>query len=765
MALITNRAVIKGGAASTLLYFLDCKKGVLDPVQLVLILTDISVSVLRETSDFSLLNCLKKVGWNESNNCYDGDVNIETLSAELRKIIGRRDNKLSSFRASQVGLRNTMKSFVPDLLMVHTIEERFHTESARLTPFSVFFDGVVLLADISGFTRLSGKFCEEGRDGIDQLQQATNGYLGLLVKIVYAYGGDVIKFAGDALVCVFRSSKYGVGGFKMTLADVCSNAVQCATELTQVCTAQLTVHVAVSCGSICFAMLGGFNNVWECLVSGQCLGHLSQCLEDATSKQTVVSPDFVAMLGPNNRKELNIEELPSGNYRVICAVTMGSAVVRKMIKKRGEMLLKDSESRFALFPNDDEFLTALSHFVPISVSIGLISGSFDFLAELREVTTVFLHWDSYDEVEHRDLLSLQKFFEAAQKILAQCGAFIRQFLVDDKGCVLIACWGVPAASFTDNGRRALCAGAMIGYELNELGMKTSVGITTGNVFCGSVGSYVRREYAVIGDVVNLAARLMSKANGGLMIDEATYQTLPSFLQDHLEMLPPMAIKGKDALITPYLLRHDKGMISFDDHGDRDFQKNIRSVCKAPLVEHMNLISTADGPVPLKFIMIVGKTGTGKIEVVTWLKLTCPTRDIRIVVCPVTPVDATGEYRVAQKLFRLLVREPIFDDPKAQQIIVMRILGEIYGEDRETAEKVTSLPVALYLGCVVSSSLLPPVRLIILSYQYSLSYLIVVSLSLLLGRVCGHADCPWSYLPLSGQMSVAFRPVPSRQAGV
>jgi hypothetical protein len=36
--------------------------------------------------------------------------------------------------------------------------------------------------------------------------------------------------------------------------------------------------------------------------------------------------------------------------------------------------------------------------------------------------------------------------------LSHCyrGAFIRQFLVDDKGCVLIALWGVPSASYVDN---------------------------------------------------------------------------------------------------------------------------------------------------------------------------------------------------------------------------------------------------------------------------------------------------------------------------
>ena len=79
----------------------------------------------------------------------------------------------------------------------------------------------------------------------------------------------------------------------------------------------------------------------------------------------------------------------------------------------------------------------------------LKSGSFDYLAELREVTTMFVSWDSYSDKEHSDLLVLQPHFLAAEKVLAESGGFIRQFLVDDKGCVLIACWGVPTASHPD----------------------------------------------------------------------------------------------------------------------------------------------------------------------------------------------------------------------------------------------------------------------------------------------------------------------------
>lgn len=42
-------------------------------------------------------------------------------------------------------------------------------------------------------------------------------------------------------------------------------------------------------------------------------------------------------------------------------------------------------------------------------------------------------------------------------------------------------------------------------------MNNAIGITTGNAFCGSVGSAKRQEYAMVGDIVNLSARLMGVA--------------------------------------------------------------------------------------------------------------------------------------------------------------------------------------------------------------------------------------------------------------
>ena len=85
---------------------------------------------------------------------------------------------------------------------------------------------------------------------------------------------------------------------------------------------------------------------------------------------------------------------------------------------------------------------------------------------------------------------------------------------------------------------------------HELGVPASVGVCTGQAFCGVVGNAQRREYTVMGDVVNLSARLMAKAGpGGILCDESTQDAVGERL--HFDALAPMQVKGKADPITAY----------------------------------------------------------------------------------------------------------------------------------------------------------------------------------------------------------------------
>ena len=90
---------------------------------------------------------------------------------------------------------------------------------------------------------------------------------------------------------------------------------------------------------------------------------------------------------------------------------------------------------------------------------------------------------------------------------------------------------------------------------NGLRLDIGIGISTGNVFSGVLGSLRRKEFTSIGMAVNVAARLENLAGKGeILISESTFEKLSSTkLSDEIELLalPPATIKGLEEPMTIY----------------------------------------------------------------------------------------------------------------------------------------------------------------------------------------------------------------------
>ncbi|KAH8046809.1 cGMP-dependent protein kinase [Aureococcus anophagefferens] len=111
-----------------------------------------------------------------------------------------------------------------------------------------------------------------------------------------------------------------------------------------------------------------------------------------------------------------------------------------------------------------------------------------------------------------ELDKVQDCFMTVQLCVRDRGGMLRQFIVDDKGVVAIAFFGVRGSSFEDNEYRAVRFTLAVVRALKRLDVDAYCGITVGKGFCGLVGAPNRCEYAVMGPTVNLAARLMAAAS-------------------------------------------------------------------------------------------------------------------------------------------------------------------------------------------------------------------------------------------------------------
>ena len=127
------------------------------------------------------------------------------------------------------------------------------------------------------------------------------------------------------------------------------------------------------------------------------------------------------------------------------------------------------------------------------------------------------------------------------------------------GDAILAFFGAPIAH-EDDPQRAVLAGLDILQDIAPyreqvkqrwgLDFNVRIGINTGLVVVGEVGSDLRMEYTALGDAINVAARMEQTAQPGtLQIAEATYRLIAPLFD--VETLPGIEIKGKSEPVTTY----------------------------------------------------------------------------------------------------------------------------------------------------------------------------------------------------------------------
>ncbi len=151
---------------------------------------------------------------------------------------------------------------------------------------------------------------------------------------------------------------------------------------------------------------------------------------------------------------------------------------------------------------------------------------------------------------------LNEYFSEAVEIIIKYRGFIDKFIGD---CIMAA-WGVPLQTREEDARLAVSCALEIQKAVENpnrkffrgeaSNLKIGIGMHTGPLVAGNLGSSRRLDYTVIGDTVNIASRLEGVAGPGeIIITERT----KSFLGEgfKLKRLNPVKVKGKDEPIEIY----------------------------------------------------------------------------------------------------------------------------------------------------------------------------------------------------------------------
>jgi class 3 adenylate cyclase len=216
-------------------------------------------------------------------------------------------------------------------------------------------------------------------------------------------------------------------------------------------------------------------------------------------------------------------------------------------------------------------------FVPMAARVAIENKIMSYLAELRVVVTLFMEVLGLDDDFDQGLSDRpSKVISIVLASLKKYEGSLRQYVVDDKGCVIIAAFGLPGSAHEDNSVRAIETAVRIRHLLNEESINCRFGITQGRVYCGLVGCGERCEYAMMGASVNLAARFMSQARyNEIVVAENLYQDCQNdFLFHTLDKVKAKGYTKPVAAFTPTERLRQGTFLSSSDFRNKESQETL-----------------------------------------------------------------------------------------------------------------------------------------------------------------------------------------------
>ena len=380
-------------------------------------------------------------------------------------------------------------------------------------------DASLLGLDISGFTALSERLQAKGKLGAEELIMLISRCYSGLIEIAARYGGDALKFRGDALLMVFEGDGHEARAARAALAMQRFVEEGGAAGESSVGLVQLSMCAGLVSGPCHFFLVGRHQR--ELLLCGPSAS-LTLELEDAAERgEVLVSP----------RTAEALDGFVAG-------------------ERDGAFLLRpDAGDRELPLLPDEPYLSpeGLAELVPPPLRAPIEQNALE--AEHRRVTAAFVKYSGTDELAERldeATAALSDLADAVSSETQERRVTWLESDIDRDGGKLYLVAGAPASEGDEEDRMLRTIRAVVDAHA---GPPISVGVNRGPVLAGPIGSDLRTTYAVMGDTVNLAARLCARAEKDeiLCTGDVLQRTRTRFEATSRQFL----MKGKSKPVTGY----------------------------------------------------------------------------------------------------------------------------------------------------------------------------------------------------------------------
>ena len=484
-------------------------------------------------------------------------------------------------------------------------------------------EGSLAFVDISGFTALTERLSKKGKVGAEEMNDLLDACFAELLSVAYAQGAGVIKWGGDAVLLLFDGAGHETRACRAALNM--QRQIKSAGKLrTSSGLVTLRMSVGIHSGAFDFFLVGDLHR--ELVITGPAASMTVEMETVAEAGEVAVSPATAAAL---DRRCLGEEKGPAILLRREPNVTAHPSVA---VGDVGDL--------------------DVAQLLPIEVREHLLAGGGE--AEHRLMTPAFIHFMGADELlanEGPDALAdaLDIVMRTVQRAAYEHQvAFFETDIAPSGGKVMLM-GGAPRSTGKDEERMLRAMRAVL--DVNSP-LPLRIGVNWGRIFVGDFGPPYRRTYSVKGDAVNLAARLMAKAEPGQLLttDDVLERSRTRFDTVALE---PFQAKGKAEPVQAYLVGSPLGLKERSASAPLVGREHELSV----LVEALDSARHYEG----KIVELVAEPGMGKSRLIEELRATAEGVAVRSVQCE--EYESATPYFSFRNLLREFIGGTDEDDPE------------------------------------------------------------------------------------------------------
>ncbi|HEU4865745.1 MAG TPA: adenylate/guanylate cyclase domain-containing protein, partial [Actinomycetota bacterium] len=425
------------------------------------------------------------------------------------------------------------------------------------------------------------------------------------------------KFGGDALLIWFSGD---------------GHAVRAATSAHSMrATLRSVGRLDTTAGKIVLRMSAGVNS-----------GSFHFFLVGESHRELVVT-------GPAASRTVLMESTATAGEILVSRDTAAALPAKALGRPKGEGVLLRSGPATLSFQHDDVEVPLsaidISQGIPVMLREHLQSGATD--PEHRNATVAFVHFDGVDALvknQGADVVAtgLHELITCIQRAAAETGVTFLGTDIDHDGGKVILVAGAPNALGDVEGRMLLTLRSILD---SETAVPVRIGVNKGHVFAGDIGPAYRRTYTVMGDAVNLAARVMSMAVSGQILAAGPVLDASSVAFNAVA-LEPFMVKGKKDPVHAFMVGHSTG--SKPETVSREFPLVGRDAEMDAFRRALLELRGGRGSV----IELVGNAGMGKTRLLSEFRAEAP--DLPHLVSGCELYESSVAYLPFRRLMRLLL---------------------------------------------------------------------------------------------------------------